>query len=120
MNCLKCGKETEEGQVFCASCLADMEKHPVKSGITVHIPDHEKESYRKRSVRKRVVTQEELLALLKKRIRRMRTAIITLSVILALSLGFMGKLLYDALSDHLTGLNYTIETTAPCETTEAP
>ena len=29
MNCMKCGKEIQDGQVFCQECLADMEKHPI-------------------------------------------------------------------------------------------
>lgn len=38
MSCMRCGKETEESQVFCAECLADMERHPVKPGTPVQLP----------------------------------------------------------------------------------
>ena len=38
MNCMKCGKEIKEPQVFCDSCLATMEKYPVKSNIRVQVP----------------------------------------------------------------------------------
>lgn len=38
MYCIKCGKETEEGQVFCEDCLADMAIHPVKPGTPVLLP----------------------------------------------------------------------------------
>ena len=38
MNCMRCGKNTEEKQFFCASCLQEMEKHPVKPGTVVQLP----------------------------------------------------------------------------------
>jgi len=38
MFCVKCGQETRESNVFCETCLADMEKYPVKPNITVQIP----------------------------------------------------------------------------------
>ena len=39
MSCLKCGQEVSAGQVFCDSCLADMEQYPVKPGTPVIIPN---------------------------------------------------------------------------------
>lgn len=39
MQCMKCGRETESGQVFCRDCLAEMEKYPVKPGTPVYIPN---------------------------------------------------------------------------------
>ena len=33
MNCLKCGREIEEGQVFCNDCLVQMAKYPVKPEV---------------------------------------------------------------------------------------
>ena len=38
MNCMKCGREVEEGQVFCQECLALMETDPVRISTPVHIP----------------------------------------------------------------------------------
>ena len=38
MNCLKCGRETEEGQVFCEVCRENMKDYPVKSGTPVRLP----------------------------------------------------------------------------------
>ena len=40
MNCVKCGKETTENNVFCPDCLAQMADYPVKPGTPVTIPDH--------------------------------------------------------------------------------
>ena len=38
MNCMKCGREVEEGQVFCPECLEQMEAEPIKISAPVHIP----------------------------------------------------------------------------------
>ena len=38
MNCMKCGREIPEGQVFCEGCLSEMEKYPVKPGTIVQLP----------------------------------------------------------------------------------
>ena len=39
MQCLRCGRETEDAQVFCFSCEALMAKHPVKPNTVVTIPE---------------------------------------------------------------------------------
>ena len=38
MNCMKCGREVEDGQVFCQECLAEMETDPIRISTPVHIP----------------------------------------------------------------------------------
>ena len=48
MQCLRCGRETENDQVFCLTCEALMSKHPVKPNTVVTIPE--------RSVRMRNLT----------------------------------------------------------------
>lgn len=49
MNCIRCGKETEENQVFCNECLEDMERHPVRPGTPVQLPNRENRGPTKRS-----------------------------------------------------------------------
>ena len=39
MHCLRCGRETENEQVFCFLCESVMVKHPVKPNTVVTIPD---------------------------------------------------------------------------------
>lgn len=39
MQCLRCGRETEEGHVFCFTCEALMTKHPVNPNTVVTIPE---------------------------------------------------------------------------------
>ena len=39
MNCMKCGREAPDGQVFCGDCLERMQAHPVKPGTPVLLPN---------------------------------------------------------------------------------
>ena len=41
MSSIRCGKEIEVDQVFCAECLTDMERHPVKPGTPIQLPNRE-------------------------------------------------------------------------------
>lgn len=49
MSCMRCGKEIDEGQVFCTECLADMERHPVKSGTPIQLPQRSNQNTAKRA-----------------------------------------------------------------------
>ena len=86
MNCLKCGKETKEHQVFCDSCLQAMEQHPVKPGTPIHLPHRTAQSGPKKS-RKRALPADEQIAILKKRSRRLTLFLVLalLALLLALS-----------------------------------
>ena len=41
MNCMKCGREIDEAQAFCAGCLEEMEKYPVKPDVVVKLPNRQ-------------------------------------------------------------------------------
>ena len=56
MNCIKCGRELEEGQVFCEECLEVMERDPVKITAPVVIPS---QPVKKPNYRRPVVNPEE-------------------------------------------------------------
>ena len=49
MSCIRCGKEARVDQVFCEECLADMERHPVKPGTPIQLPNREVRGTTKRS-----------------------------------------------------------------------
>ena len=49
MSCMRCGKDTEDMQVFCAECLADMERYPVKPGTPIQLPVREQKDAAKRN-----------------------------------------------------------------------
>ena len=71
MNCLRCGRETENQQVFCKACLDYMALHPVKSDTPVYLPVRkEKEAPRKqRRWHRRERSAEETVVILRKRVR---------------------------------------------------
>ena len=77
MSCLKCGQEVSAGQVFCDSCLADMEKHPVKPGTPVVIPKRSKPLPSKRT-HKRLQKPEDLIASQRRLIGWLLTTVIIL------------------------------------------
>ena len=111
MNCLKCGKDTTAGQVFCDSCLDSMDSYPVKPGTAVTLPakrpsaDTKKSAYRKRSM-----TPDEQITLLQKQLRRSRIFGLILAFLL---LAVSAVLLYEVLNPEtsIIGQNYIIDTT---------
>lgn len=67
MACIKCGKDAVIGAEFCAECLADMERHPVKPGTPVILPKRDEQIVR--HARKKTVKPEVQVANLKKTVR---------------------------------------------------
>ena len=53
MGCIKCGRDLEEGQIFCQSCLEVMAKYPVKPNTAIQLPDHKDSAAPKKSAPKR-------------------------------------------------------------------
>ena len=49
MNCIRCGGEAENNQIFCNECLATMEQHPVKPGTPIQLPNREMRAPQKRT-----------------------------------------------------------------------
>ena len=67
MNCLKCGQEISEGNVFCQNCQVDMDKCPVPPGTVVLLPRRKESSPSKKSVKRHTQSAEEQLAVLRRR-----------------------------------------------------
>ena len=82
MSCLKCGQEVSAGQIFCDSCLADMERHPVKPGTPVIIPKRSNPPPSKRTY-KRLQKPEDLIASQRQLIGWLLTTVIILILGLA-------------------------------------
>lgn len=59
MNCMKCGVEIDENNVFCPSCLEDMSRYPVAPETVVQLPQQQRVS--KKAPRKHTPTPEEQL-----------------------------------------------------------
>ena len=96
MQCLKCGRDTTENQVFCDSCLQTMDAYPIKPGTAVHLPHRDTwEAAKKQSHRKRPMSQDEQLLYLRKHLRRVRLCAGILAVVLCLA---TAMLVYEMLS----------------------
>ena len=73
MQCLKCGRKIQDGQVFCEGCLEVMQNYPVKPGTVVLLPSHrEKQEEKKKTGKNRPLTPVEQNVLLRAAIRRLR------------------------------------------------
>ncbi len=111
MNCLKCGKETKNEQVFCQDCIDSMEAYPVKPNVHIQLPNrHSPAAPKKGSRRKRGMTVDEQVVLLKKNVHRLTA----LSLVLALLLSFACAILvHDSLrqAEDTVGKNYTYSRT---------
>ena len=107
MYCLKCGRDTVDGHVFCLACQEAMVAHPVKPGTPVNLPQRKASSAKKPTYRKRVIPPDEQIAALRKSLRRTRI----LAFILAIILLMAGALLVHEFNDldvPVIGQNYTI------------
>lgn len=111
MQCLKCGREVLADQVFCKECLAGMESAPVKPGTPVTIPTRTA-AVKKPPVQKQA-KPEEIIQKLQRRVRRMAIWIGVLSLLLALSGGFMAWHFVWEERQPTIGQNYSTSTTSP-------
>ena len=85
MHCMKCGREIEEGQVFCIECLKDMARYPVRPGTAVHLPKRPAYSPIRRTVPKRkTIPAEDMVKRQRRIIRRLSWALVITSILAAL------------------------------------
>ena len=108
MNCMKCGRTTQDDQVFCETCLKDMSAYPVKPGTPVNIP---KRPQKKAAEPAKKEKPEEIIAQLRKTIRAWRITVLVLLLLLIVSVSLLGW--HYATTDHSVpaiGQNYSTET----------
>ena len=115
MNCMKCGREIEETQVFCPECLTEMEKYPVKPGTVVQLPTRSTAApVRKPARRRPQPNPEEQVKLLKKRVWFLRALLALTMALLITATGFLIWRMNIEDVKILPGQNYRPEeTTAP-------
>jgi len=126
VNCMKCGRDIEEGQVFCSNCLEEMQKYPVKPNTAVQLPHREAASPKKAAAKRRQPpTTEEKLQTSRKFLRRILVLwLITLALLIASLYPAVRFLLGDSL--RLPGQNYSTfstvstEASAPAESAAVP
>ena len=92
MNCIKCGREIADSQVFCSHCLEQMAAHPVKPGTPVNLPKRTPQQEKKRSP-KQETPPEQIIAQQRAWLRRL----FLLCVVLISLLGFLTLVLLDSL-----------------------
>lgn len=111
MNCLRCGRETKDSNVFCDGCQETMKAYPVRPGTAIHLP-HKAVSApaKKKARRKRQITPEEHIALLKRSLRQTRLFLLLVALVLCLAIGM---LVYETsqLENPDIGRNYAVDTT---------
>lgn len=105
MYCLKCGKEIQDEQVFCASCLDRMAQHPIKPGTAIQI--HNRPAIATSKVLQIETPPEEQIAYLRKTISRLRAALIALLLLLALAVGHQIHAGLTSESEPAIGRNYS-------------
>ena len=118
MNCLKCGQNIAEDQLFCESCLEVMKRYPVKPNIAIQLPHRDAHSAVKRSQPKRrqAPTAEEKLQTTRRFLRRILVLwLITLALLIASLYPAVKYLAGDRI--RLPGQNYSTYSTAPTEST---
>ena len=111
MNCMKCGREPREGQIFCDSCLESMEKEPVKINAAVMIPAQPVK--KTAAFRRPVINPEEEIKRLQYINQNLILALIlTGFAAVLLAILIYGQSVWDAVED--LGRNYSVvETTLP-------
>jgi len=114
MACMKCGRDTPEGQYFCAPCQEGMQQYPVKPNIAIHIPSHPEAPEPVKRRRRRLFPEETIEHL--RSASRWQTATI---VVLLVALCVVSALLaweWMQPKDHNVqnfGQNYTVTEDAP-------
>ena len=121
MNCIKCGRELDCEGVFCAECLADMERHPVKPGTVVLLPPrHPEQAVKKQSRKRRTLTSEEQIKRLKRR-NRILVVILFLTLTAAGILGYAAREAIGQLDiQQFWGQNYSSITDSSSGATKLP
>lgn len=112
MQCLKCGKETTSGKVFCDSCLEVMAQYPVNPAAPVPAPREEVSSQEKKASRRRPLTEEETILQLKGLIRLLTITVAIISLLLCLVAGLLLHQLQINQGINAIGRNYTTTTDA--------
>ncbi len=119
MQCLKCGRETQDSHVFCDACLAKMGKRPVKPGTPVTIYKRATKPASSNPSKKQKKA-EELLPKLQKKNRNLRTTVVVLSILLVLTMGGLFFKVYQDFGKLPLGQNYTTVTLPSAEIIPLP
>lgn len=114
MDCIKCGQQTQGKNVFCAACLADMEKYPVRQDTPVILPN--RNAAVRKTPQRKSPKAEELVLQLQRKMKRLWICIAVLSLLLTGVLGALVVLIFRQNEEADLGSNYStfssVDTTA--------
>ena len=112
MNCMKCGAQISDNQVFCDHCLSVMETHPIRANAHVHLPKRDviEDAGKKPVKKRRAPTLEEQVSNLRSKVKRLRLIAVILAFLLCIASAFLFLNLYEDSVAVIPGLNYTIDT----------
>ena len=112
MYCMKCGKETENEQVFCKQCLEVMDRYPIKPGTHVHLPHRNEVPVVKKQSRRRGLSAEEQIVHYKVLVRTLVALLGAVSVVLGIFIGLYFQQEAPATDEEAPiGQNYTVDPT---------
>ena len=111
MNCMKCGVEIPENQVFCDHCLSVMKDYPIKPDAHIHLPKRETpvESPKRPAKKKRNLTHEEQLSALRLKVLRLQLTAAILAFLFCVASGFLAMKVMQGSAEPTTGRNYTVD-----------
>lgn len=90
MICMKCGRDTQSEEVFCAECLEDMRAHPVKVDTRVNITPRNVQKRIDSPTREVPDNSQAEIQNLKRKIRNLRGLLLCCILLLAAVLAFAG------------------------------
>lgn len=114
MRCMKCGTETQDQQIFCDSCLAVMDKFPIKPGTPVSLPNRPAATAKAAVSRRRIYSVEERLQRTRRTVKWLAIALVSslLALVLTVTLLVHTAALYR--ESESIGKNYnTVGAEAP-------
>ena len=81
MYCLKCGREVEDQQVYCAGCLEIMDRYPVKPGTPVQLPKKNPIAAQKKQNRRNAPSMEDQLRHLRRIVKTLVLLLLAVSLV---------------------------------------
>ena len=107
MHCMKCGTKIEDQQSFCANCLEDMKKYPIKPNATVYLPPRTVAAPSKKKGRKnRDLKPEEQLRRSRRTVRYLTAALAAALIAFVLTALLLLRLIDQRDSSPGIGQNY--------------
>jgi len=107
LNCMKCGTEIEDGQVFCQNCLEDMKRYPVNPGTRIQLPKHPApEAVKKPVPKKRSLTAAQKLNRLRQVVKWLAIALVATLLLLGFAISLLLEEAGPSLPQENIGQNY--------------